>query len=660
MRLPTGFISRLRVHRKSAWVLALVCSLVAGTRAFGQEEGVRAKCEELLPDTSKLFVSVPNPSEFRELWRSTEMGKMFNDQVMEPFGKDLRAQLDKKLAQTDARLGLKFSDIEGIAGGEIAFAIVQPENKGRFYIVTMADVQGHHEQVEEVSKKVRQELTKRKGKNQTLKLDGEYEVSEWTFPPNQQNPEERKAFFATHKDWYLASDHQDILLALLHRLDGEGNDVLSKLPAYQAVMEGSKYADQPVQLRWFMDPFGLAESIRAADTIRERGRDRVQILKEQGFGAIEGIGGVMLVASEQYDFVFHTFIYAPKDKRILAARMLDFPSAPTLTTPDWALKSLSGFTAFNWEMIQAFDAVGTLIDAMADEEDVWKAVLIGIANDKNGLQIDIRKQIVANLGKRVYMATQTETPITPQSEQRLIAFELTDSASVAKLLKGRLTKDPTIHEKKFGDQIVWEIQNSKNARNRGGKGAFARPNRPAAGAGGPGAAGQKRQFFKKNGALTVAFGYLIYSTDVDFLGKFVTKMQDGEKLTSDPEFNAVEAALKQLDAQPDPFLTDFMRLESALQPNYELFKNGLMPKSETFLGQLLNSFLAPEDDAITRKPLIDGAKLPDYAKVKQYMMPGGFKGYTEENGWRYVGCILAREKRAAGAINKRTGTESEY
>src|SRR5262245_55387186 len=114
MRMPTAFISSLPVHfcRKSLSVFALACGLVVGSVAFGQDDGPRPQCEELMPDTSKLFVSVSDPSDFRVLWRSTEMGKMFNDQAMEPFGKDLRKQIDDKLAQTNSRLGLKFTDIQ--------------------------------------------------------------------------------------------------------------------------------------------------------------------------------------------------------------------------------------------------------------------------------------------------------------------------------------------------------------------------------------------------------------------------------------------------------------------------------------------------------------------------------------------------------------------
>src|SRR5687768_16333268 len=78
-----------------------------------------------------------------------------------------------------------------------------------------------------------------------------------------------------------------------------------------------------------------------------------------------------------------------------------------------------------------------------------------------------------------------------------------------------------------------------------------------------------------------------------------------------------------------------------------MFKEGRMPKNESFLGQLLNSMLAPDDEDISRKQIIDGSKLPDYSRVKQYMRPAGFKAYSVKDGWRIVGCVIAREKRAA-------------
>jgi len=652
MTLASGLNARfLRYPISQVWravvAVMLAVSLIQST-AVGQGDAARPKCDELMPDTSRLFVSVPEPARFKELWRTTELGKLFNDKAMEPFKTSLRSQIDEKLAQTHARLGLKLSDIEGVAAGEIAMSMVQPEGKGRFYVVMMADVKGNEEKVGQVSQKVRQELKQRGGTNKAIKLDQKYDVSQWTFAPNNQNPEERKAFFATYQDWYVASDHEATLLGILQRLDGQGNNVLAKFPAYQAVMQGAGQGNQSVQLSWFVEPFGLAESIREANIDRQRGKNRVKILKEQGFGVIQGIGGVMLLANDNYDFELHSFVYAPQGNLELAARMLNFPTKPPLSTPDWAISNFSGFRAFNWNMIKAFDSVGTLVDAMAGSEKVFQDMLNDIATDQNGLQINIRNQIVKHLGTRVYLATETETDedsqINPQSEKRIIAFELTNAAAVEKLFKERLHRDPTIRKRTINKHTIWEIQNSQSGQQDE---ELSFQNLGNGGAGGA-AAARKRVFFK-NGALTVAFGYLIYSSDVDYLGKLVTQNKDFDRLANDSDYLEIEDALKQLDSTEDPFLMSFVRSESSLWPNYELFRTGQMAQSETLLGQVLNALLAPDDEDVSRRQVIDGSKLPPYSQIRQYMRPSGFKAYTEPNGYRIVGCVLAREKREARA-----------
>src|SRR5690606_38630506 len=122
------------------------------------------------------------------------------------------------------------------------------------------------------------------------------------------------------------------------------------------------------------------------------------------------------------DFVHHAFVYAPQADRVLAARMLEFPNSAKLDVPNWAIGSLASLLVFNWEMEQAFDASETLVNALAGSP-VFQDALRDIEIDPNGLQVNIRREIIAHLGKRVVMATQSAKPIGPQSEKYLIAFE---------------------------------------------------------------------------------------------------------------------------------------------------------------------------------------------------------------------------------------------
>ncbi len=636
----TGTARYLRVP--TMCLLLLSGLIVVAVSGAARAQAGRLAGDQIFPDTAKAFVSIPDPSAYREAWKRTELGRMFHDPVMDNFGQSLRQQIDERLTQTASRLGLKLSDLDGVAGGEVAFAMLQPAPQARFSIAVLADITGRGEQVKELQEKVRQQMAQRGGQSKQETIEG-YPLTIWTFPPTKENPATTTAIFCQHADWYVASDHLPSLLGMLQRIDGQGNDVLAKSPAYRAVMTGCQNgAVKTVHLKWFLEPFGLSESIREANEERERGRDKLKVLKDQGFGAIQGIGGLLSLGGETLDTTYDVYVYAPTDARVLAARMLSFPAQPALTVPQWASGNAAAFLMGNWEMRPAFEASKTLVDALAGSE-VFEDALRDIELDPNGLRVNIRKEFIAYLGTRVYMLTQHGKPVTPQSEQRLMAFELTDPARVDATLQRAMPRDPNVKQRKFGNHIVWEIIRKENVQQGAPQGGFQgfRPNK-----GDQAAAPQGRPLFK-NGAMAVAFGYLFYASDVEFLGKFITTASSQPNLATDQEFQLVESTIRRLGPASGESLRYFVRTDESIETDYELFRQGKMADNESLLGQLLNFFLAPDEEGLKRKQKIDGSALPPFAQVRQYLQPAGLRLVNTKDGWHIVGGLLARDQRRA-------------
>lgn len=115
--------------------------------------------ETLLPETTKGFLSVPNVEELREHWNATQLGHLVQDPVMKPFAEDLRDQIKSKLSATRVRLGLTLDDLQGIYGGELCLAAMQPDNDiNQQATVLLVDVTGHTKQVQEAIDKARKNL----------------------------------------------------------------------------------------------------------------------------------------------------------------------------------------------------------------------------------------------------------------------------------------------------------------------------------------------------------------------------------------------------------------------------------------------------------------------------------------------------------------------
>lgn len=617
-------------------VLALVRFATATGAVFAQSTA-RTPADHVFPDSTKIFVSIPDPATYRSLWRQTELGKLFRDRVMEAFAEDLRRQLDEKLTQTSKRLGLRLADLDGIAGGELAFGLVRLPQESRFALALLVDISGRDEQVHQLQQKVRQELVARGGQEQEESRQG-YTLRIWTFSPTRDNPSPSPVIFCRHGSWLVAGDHLETVLAMLRRLDGRQDDVLARLPAYRRVMERTTRAVEAVHLRWFVVPLDLAQAIRDAQRERERGRDKIEILRKQGFDCLQGVGGVLQLASGAFDSRYEIYVYAPQEARVLAARMLDFPTQPKLTVPTWATADASGFLMANWQMRQAFEASKTLVDSLAGSE-VFEDALRDIELDPNGLRVNLRKEFIAYLGTRVYMLTRHSRPITPQSEQRLIAFELTDAQRVLQTMTRALPRDPSVKVRQFGDYTAWEIirkENIAQARPQGFQGFrrdVAAPER-----------GTNRALFK-NGAMAVAYGSLFVANDVEFLGEFLLSAPNQPKLADATGYQLMEVALSPLGQPEQECCRYYVYLAEALETDYELFRSGKMVESETLLGQMLNYFLAPDEEGLKRKPLLDGSKLPPFERIKQYLPHGGFRMFVEPDGWRIAGGLLARDQR---------------
>jgi hypothetical protein len=634
-----------RLAREGLTMVLLVLVTCLPQLAAAQD---RPSTDQLFPLETKSFVAIPDPDEFRARWDRTEPGRLLQDPLMQPFRADLRAQIDRDLLQADVRLGITWQDIEGVAGGEMGVGMVQaPVERPQAAILAIVDVTGREAHVDRLKEKMGQTLRERGGTRLEQQISG-HQVVQWDFPATRQRPIARQAFVGTLQNWFIATDNREILANVLARIDRQANNALAELPAYQAVVR--RCAEQPSlgppHLKWFVEPFGYAEGLRQVAGPRERSRDRVTILKEQGFGAIQGLGGFVYLAVDSHDVLHRTFVHAPEDRRILAARMLDFPAAPQLKLPSWATQQFASLAVFNWEMARAFDASETLVNALAGNE-IFQPALDDIKVDPNGLEVDIRAEIIQYLGKRVAMATEIERPIDVQSEKHVAAFELTDAARVEATLNRALPKDPSVIRRVFGRQVVWEIIRKENLDDDAGRGGFD-PIRRVPGEnlldgrrGGPGTP------LFKNAGLTVAFGHLIYASDVEYLGRFINTYHQHPPLETEADYQLVQQALRELGGMEKASFRHFSRNELANEPNYEMFRQGKMSQNESLLGFVLNWLLAPDDEGIQREQRYDGSQLPEYAQIRSYFRPSGFFVLTEQEGWYATGCLLGREPRQA-------------
>jgi hypothetical protein len=605
--------------------------------------------ETLLPATTKSFVSVPDVDLMRKELEETQIGQLMKDPLMQPFIEDLRRQVLQKLSDAGVRLGLTIEDLDGVYGGEVCIAAIQPEPKQHAAAI-IVDVTDHLTQAEALLAKVAQNLRNKGATRQTRQIGGATMIV-FTLP---RQPDELLPRIVCHviaQNTLIAADHEKTATDILSRLAVQRTDSLANLPAFRATMSRCQKESGDVQphIRWFVEPFGYVEVLReAAGGRRQRGTDMLKVFSEQGFTAIQGVGGFVFFATDEHEILHRTFVYAPPapgasgaEKYRLAARMLDFPGSDGLMAQPWIPRHAASYFTFNVKLRQAFEYSKTLVNALAGDE-VFEDVLDSIRSDPSGPMVDIRKDLVEHLAERATVLSDYRLPITPKSERVMMAIELKDAASaevVRRTVDRAMESDPNARKRVAAGHVIWEILNEEDTEE------VLQLQIDGPGFGGFGSSDDQvdeEKPFIPNSAVTVAHNQLIVASHVDFVVDLLQNAVQTETLTGSADYQLIRVALERLGAGQDSFRF-FTRTDEAYRPTYELIRQGKMPEAETLLGRLLNGILGPEEEGVLRQQQIDGSKMPDYDAVRRYLGPGGIYARQETEGWLVVGCLLTKE-----------------
>ena len=622
------------------------------------------RSDSLMSPNTRGFASIADAKTLREHWQQTQLGQLVKDESMRPFVEDMKRQLERKISGVRDKLGLELADLEDVAGGEIAFGLVERE-KDRAAVALTVDVTGHRSQLDALLSKVDKELTQRGATKAKTAVSGT-DMTIYTFPVKNNPDESRTAIYFVKDDMLCASDNQDEAQEMLGRFAGNAPG-LADTKSYQETKARCEKESNSLtpEVHWHVDPFGYARSLRslADPNVKTHGKDYLNILNTQGFDAIQGIGGfVNLAVSGSFELLHRTAVYAPAipgkpDKYKLAMRMMKFPNGEAMAAPAWLPRKLASYRTFNMDLDNAFDYFGTLFDAIAGYDDAFANVLQGLEKDPYGPRVDVKRDFVAHLGDRITMVTDYQVPITTKSERFLFAVELTNEPAIAKTIEKFMKSDPNATRTEFAGKVVWEIQEAqadipeldisvseldlldeppaqKNA-NSGGRGLVA------------------------TSAVCVCDGHLFVASHVSFMKEILAAKAAQDTLGTAGDYREVEVAMARL-LPGDVAARCFIRTDEAYRPVYELLRQGKMPESETLLGRLLNRLLAPADDdgeGIVREQKIDGRQLPDFEMVRRYFGPAGTIVRSDNDGWFITGATLSKiapQARATGRVEARS------
>jgi hypothetical protein len=678
----------------------------------GAAEQVSRPSETLLPDTTQGFFAISNVDTLSEHWNKTQLGHLMADPVMEPFRKDLQRQIEERWSSVHDRLGITLADMKGVPGGDVGIGLIAPA-PGKAALAIVIDVTGKLPQAHEMLQQITKRQLERGAKRSETKVEGcpdiviqfdlpeleeEKEAGRSTLrgsekseaakaaegkaaagdkkaaagAPAPQAATPRQAFYCLTGNLLAVADDLKVMKGILGRAMGHQNGSLADHKPFQTVMQRCRadYGKRTSQTRWFIHPLGYAEAARAAtpEYRRRKGKSILEVMRNQGIAAVQGIGGFLDFNSEGYEMVHRTNIYAPPPYE-KAMKMAVLLNKSDFVPQSWVPRDIATYTTFYFDIQNAFEHFGSLFDELfgQGETGVWEEIKQTLKEDPNGPQIDLRTDLIKHLGRRVSMLTDYELPITTTSERLLFAIEAANPKAVAsaieKLMKNDSTAkardekghelkkdDPTIHQRAVDGHLIWEVSEDDSPTPQAPEISFG--DTPAVAPvhplkkrkkqkEGEDEEEEKEQRLLPHAAMTVWKGHLLIASHIDFLLKVVAPAEKPEPLSEDVDYLLVDEQIKSLEPKAK-CVRVFSRTDEEYRPTYELIRQNKMPESETMLARLLN-VLFGEGKKGVRAQRIDGRQLPEYQVVRRYLGPAGLQATSEPNGWFLKGFTLSKE-----------------
>jgi hypothetical protein len=624
------------------------CLLSVITVLFLANVALAAKpSDSLLPATTKGYLSIASMKQLSEQFDRSTFGQLANDPAMKPFVEDIKHQVRQQGLRQLEQLGLTWDELDGLPTGEVALAMIQvPGDDGAIALV--ADVTGHGPQAQAQLAKIADRLVKSGAKRLRRSATDQVIVFQLVGEPGRKPP---LAAYILTNDLLIASDSIAVVDAITQALAGQRSDVLATLPAYRAIMSRCEASagNLPPNLRWFVEPFGYAETLRAATPLREKhkGPDLVKVFKSQGFTAIQGVGGFVNFSAGTYEILHRTVVYAPpvaghgpQDKYTLAARMLRFPAGGDLMPPSWVPSDVATCTTFNCDIQNAFSVIDTLVDEMVGDK-VFHNMINSLRDDPDGPRVDIAKDIVGHLRSQVTIISDCAQPIGPKSERKVLSVPVDNEAVVADAIRKLMETEKDARRREIDNHVIWEMVDSESevpTLEIETPGLPTRKPEPSS----THHTDRNERFFATS-VVCVANGRLFLSSHMDMLQRVLAdNNKPADQLGSADDFRLVAAQAQALGLGPLSFRI-FSRVDQEFLPTYELVRTGQMPRSETLLAKLMNSVASDGKDAPPRKQRIDGHDLPEFPAVQRYLGPGGTFVTSLDDGWMLTGLMMARE-----------------
>jgi hypothetical protein len=565
--------------------------------------------EQLFPATTTEFVAITDVNRMTSAWHITQFARLLHDPALEAFLNDLYGHTKGFNFLLDT-IGCDFGMVKDAAGGELGWGVVLVNAQEVAHVLTL-DISGRIPQAQALLNEMAQQLHKKNARWDRRMLDGGMQAIV------AQLPNQIQLVYGLKDSLLVISDHLPTVQGLLARWVGAATNSLANVPAYRAVRRKSQpLPGETEMIRFYFEPTTRMEALMIyfPEMKKVKGDNLVQVMRKEGVDGVKGVGGVIAFRSNNTDMLIRLSSYNPEPFRG-AMRMARLPNVAPVTPDSWVPADLSGYLTFGLDLVNAFDSFDTFFERVTDEPPgTFKAIMDSVRDDKDGPQVDIRRDIMERLQPRVTLVNDATLPAAPKCERYVVgipAKSAADEQVLSDAIRRCFETDRRFKARTFQNSTVWEYQARVKQRKSG------KPTKVDV----PGL------------CITVCRGHLFIATNFGLLEKILTQQ---DKLADAADYQRMMQELARLGMGPS-CLRGFIRTDVAARPTYELIQSNMVDRANSVYGWLLTKVLM---DSTTGKMLADGKKLPPYDRLARYLAPAGGFARDDGDGWSFVGVVL--------------------
>jgi hypothetical protein len=587
----------------SASALALVFCV---TPAFGQ----RPTAPRLFPNKTLAYLRIDDTRDLKDRFSVSEMGKMADDPQIKPILGSFYSTLVGNLQGMQDSIGLDLDELLAVPNGEFAIALVGTKTEP--VLCVLLEVGDELPALQLMLARAHQAA---EADGRTIENKEVGKITLKTFDSRRQ--EERIGYFID-SGVFVACSRVDYLeqLALVWTGNGIDHKPLADNRDFTTIMSrcvGTE-GERP-QVSFFVDPMAM---------VREIGKSSngtvavLAALKTFGIDGIQGIGGSMIIAPNEFDSIVHGHLLLNPNRQGIM-RVLRPKSGSTVPEP-WVSDQVVSYITINWDVAKTFRAIEEIVDTFAGEGAFENNV---IAQGSQNIGLDIRKDIIDLLDDRLTLVQTIVPPKSIFSQATIYSLHIKDASRMTteilpKFYEKFKDAGAGLKSKLFGDVTIYyiDIPEETMRQIRRENPTILSPLQPA---------------------YCVLDNELIASDSMKALEDAITFYSNGDgPLYDSIEFKLVQDRIKAQTKNAEMSIMAYQRPEEGMRLMYDLATN---PANIDSLESMSESF--PFVQALVTA--LKGNKLPPFEVIAKYLAPGGAFIIDEETGLHYTGFSMRRE-----------------